>query len=184
MKKITIIPRGMAALGYTLTVPDEERYLQTKAKLLDRITVLFGGRAAEELVFGDVTTGAYDDIRKATDIARRMVTEYGMSARLGTVRYSGEGGNAFGIGGPGGPATLSPETAEAIEEEVRQMLDRCHQRAVRILAENRLILEEMSAELIETEILSGPAMDDFLDRVEEADDLADPPTSERLLVHE
>jgi cell division protease FtsH len=179
VKKITIIPRGAAALGYTLTVPDEERYLHSKSKLLDRITVLFGGRAAEELVFGDVTTGAFDDIRKATDIARRMVTEYGMSDILGTVRYSGDGGSGFGWDG-GPPPALSPETAETIEVEVRQMLERCHQRAVNMLVDNRVILEEMSLELIEREVLDGAAMMDFLDRVEPAVDLADPPTAERL----
>ena len=89
--KISIIPRGISALGYTVQMPLEDRYLMSKAELLNRITVLYGGRAAEEIVFGDVTTGAQDDINKATDLARRMVTEFGMSKRVGAINYRAQG---------------------------------------------------------------------------------------------
>ena len=121
--KITIIPRGFA-LGYTQYLP-EERYSQTRSDLLDLITRLYGGRAAEEIVFGDVSVGAQDDIRRATDIARRMVTVWGMSKTLGPVDYASERQTAFGYAMPeGGPR--SPETAEVIEREVRAILERCH----------------------------------------------------------
>ena len=173
VKKITIIPRGMSALGYTLTLPEEERYLSTKAKLLDQVTVFFGGRAAEELVFGDVTTGASDDIKKATQIVRAMVTQFGMSKKLGTVLYGDTGANPYGIA----PA-LSPETAETIEQEVRDILERCHERAVQILHQNRGVLEEMSMTLFEKEVLDGAEMQAFLDQVIPSEDLADPPTAE------
>ncbi len=178
VRKISIIPRGIAALGYTIQTPLEDRYLMSKAELLNRITVLFGGRTAEEIVFGDVTTGAHDDIRKATDLARRMVTEYGMSKRLGAVHFGPESANAFGIGG-GSPGSYrcSPGTAEVIEEEIRAILDRCHTRAHSILQENRLLLEEMSAFLLETEVLDGEEMEAFLSRVVAADSLQDRPVT-------
>src|SRR5690606_33676120 len=119
VQKISIIPRGIGALGYTIQMPLEDRYLMSKAELLNRVTVLFGGRAAEEIVFGDVTTGAHDDIRKATDLARRMVTEYGMSKRLGPIDYAVDRANTCGFTGLSEPGVRSPETAEAIEQEVR-----------------------------------------------------------------
>jgi cell division protease FtsH len=182
--KISIIPRGIAALGYTIQMPLEDRYLMSKAELLNRITILYGGRAAEELVFGDVTTGASDDIRKATDLARRMVTEYGMSPRIGAVHYSGETqANPFGIGpGHTGVSDTSPETAEAIEREVHSFLDMCHERARTMLHGNRTILEEMAQDLLEKEVLDGEEMIAFLARVDKSDELADPPTGELIRV--
>jgi cell division protease FtsH len=176
--KISIIPRGIGALGYTMQMPLEDRYLMSKAELLNRVTVLYGGRAAEELVFGDVTTGAHDDIRKATDLARRMVTEYGMSRVIGAVDYAGERANPFGMPGYGEPPQRSPETAEAIEREIRSILERCHGRALEILSGNRGVLEEMSAFLIEREALDGKRMESFLTRVAQAESLEDRPTGE------
>ena len=179
VQKISIIPRGIGALGYTMQMPLEDRYLMSKAELLNRITVLYGGRAAEEIVFGDVTTGAYDDIRKATDLARRMVTEYGMSRRIGAVDYAGERANPFGMVGYGDAGSpRSPETAEAIEQEVRGILERCHARAIDILHANRSMLEEMSTYLLAQEVLDGPRMVEFLGRVGLAAHLGDPPTDE------
>ncbi|HHO50771.1 MAG TPA: ATP-dependent zinc metalloprotease FtsH [Deltaproteobacteria bacterium] len=178
VKKISIIPRGIAALGYTIQMPLEDRYLMSKAELLNRITILYGGRAAEEIVFGDVTTGAHDDIRKATDLARRMVTEYGMSTTIGAVDYSREtGNNPFGMG-PGATFAMeaSPDTAEAIEREVHAFLSQCHQRARDILLANVGVLEEMSATLLEREVLDGSQMRDFLAKVEQAAALAEPPS--------
>ncbi|MEZ4235239.1 MAG: ATP-dependent zinc metalloprotease FtsH [Myxococcota bacterium] len=181
VKKISIIPRGIAALGYTIQMPLEDRYLMSKAELLNRITILYGGRAAEEIVFGDVTTGAHDDIRKATDLSRRMVTEYGMSPTIGAVDYGGEArANPFGIGPTRNAFDASPETAEAIEREVHRLLDECHRRARDILLGNRPVLEDMAQTLLEREVLDGAAMDDFLERVAKADELAEPPTSEVL----
>jgi cell division protease FtsH len=177
VQKISIIPRGIGALGYTMQMPLEDRYLMSKAELLNRVTVLFGGRAAEELVFGDVTTGAHDDIRKATDLARRMVTEYGMSNRLGPVDYASERMNAWGWSA-GSDAARSPETAEVIEREVRSILDRCHDRAVSILNGHRPLLEEMATSLLDREVLDGDAMHGLLGRVTLAASLEDPPTGE------
>ncbi|MBX2798621.1 MAG: ATP-dependent zinc metalloprotease FtsH [Myxococcales bacterium] len=177
VKKISIIPRGIAALGYTIQMPLEDRYLMSKAELLNRITILYGGRAAEELVFGDVTTGAHDDIRKATDLARRMVTEYGMSEAIGAVDYSSETrANPFGMSGPPTFAMeASPDTAEAIEREVHALLSLCHQRARDILEANGPILEEMSQALLEREVLDGEEMQSYLARVDQAEALAEPP---------
>jgi cell division protease FtsH len=178
VRKISIIPRGIAALGYTIQMPLEDRYLMSKAELLNRITVLFGGRAAEELVFGEVTTGAHDDIRKATDLARRMVTEYGMSKKIGAVHYSNEPSNQFGMGMAGGGQAQSPETAETIEAEIRKILDRCHQRSRDMLRGNRLQLEEMAAYLLEFEVLDGEKMEEFLSSVNQSESLEDRPPTE------
>ena len=176
VKKISIIPRGVAALGYTITMPAEDRYLSSKADLLNRITVLYGGRAAEEVVFGDVTNGASDDIRKATQLARLMVTAYGMSHNIGAVDYASRDRPSMLDTGPGGfVLDASPDTAEAIEREVHQFLSLCHDRARQILRENRPLLDEMSSALLETEVLAGPAMDAFLSRVQPAPGLAEQP---------
>jgi len=172
--KISIIPRGFA-LGYTLQVPAEDRFSSTKSELLNRIVTLFGGRAAEALVFGDVTTGAHNDIQRATDISRKMVTEYGMSKRIGAVNYGPRNDNAFGFATP---ASASPGTAEEIEQEVRGILDNCHKRAVEILLLNRTLLEEMSIFLFENEVLEGEVMQAYLDRAEQLDSLEDRPTAE------
>jgi cell division protease FtsH len=180
VKKISIIPRGIGALGYTIQLPLEDRYLMAKSELLNRITILYGGRAAEEIVFGDVTTGAHDDIRKATDLARRMVIEYGMSPAVGAVDYSGETrANPFGVGPTHtGFTDASPETAQTIEREIHRFLDGCHQRAVQILLDNRVVLEEMTQQLLEREVLDGDDMGAWLARVQLAAELGDPPTGE------
>jgi cell division protease FtsH len=181
VKKISIIPRGIAALGYTITMPLEDRYLHTKAELLNRVTILYGGRAAEELVFGDVTTGAHDDIRKATDLARRMVTEYGMSAAIGAIDYSGEvRSNPFGLGSARALTDASPETAELIEREIHRLLDGCHQRARDMLLANMDVLEAMTVVLLEREVLDGETMGTFLDRVRPGTALAERPTGPAL----
>ena len=174
--KISIIPRGFA-LGYTLQVPAEDRFSSTKSELLNRIVTLFGGRAAEALVFGDVTTGAHNDIQRATDIARKMVTEYGMSKKIGAVNYGTRNENAFGIG-LGTSSSSSPETAEEIEQEVRRILDDCNSRAIDILQTNRTLLEEMSIYLFENEVLEGEVMEEYLERAVQADSLEDRPTAE------
>ncbi|MBT3218470.1 MAG: ATP-dependent zinc metalloprotease FtsH [Proteobacteria bacterium] len=170
--KISIIPRGIAALGYTIQLPVEDRYLASKAELLNRVTILFGGRAAEELIFGDVTTGAQDDIRKATSLARRMVTEFGMSKQIGPVNY------AETQPGTNLPSHMSTDTAEVIEREIRLILDRCRKRSLEILHTNRLLLEEMAIYLLNNEVLAGGEMNSFLARTELAESLEDRPTAE------
>ena len=170
VKKISIIPRGIAALGYTIQMPLEDRYLMSKSELFNRITVLYGGRVAEEIVFGDITTGAHDDIRKASDLARRMVTEYGMSRAVGAINYSGETAqNPFGLG-PSQNTTIatSPKTAEIIEREIRRVTELCHERARQILLENRDLLEEMSLSLLKHEVLDGEPMTALLARAQPA----------------
>jgi len=184
VKKISIIPRGIAALGYTMQLPNEESHLHTKAQLLNRLTIFYGGRAAEEIVFGDVTDGAYDDIRRATELARRMVTVFGMSRRIGAVNYGSEArANPFlGEHGPSYTPESSPETAVRIEREVHDFLQRSHQRARQILVQNRGLLEEMAGVLLEDEVLDGERMTSFLARAAMAEALAEPPTSEHLEV--
>ena len=175
--KISIIPWGISALGYTVQMPLEDRYLMSKAELLNRITVLYGGRAAEEIVFGDVTTGAQDDINKATDLARRMVTEFGMSKRVGAINYRAQGGRGMGSTGDE-PFSASEGTAKEIEREVRRILHDCHERARRILVDNRFLLEEMSAHLLKHEVLDGEIMKGYLTRSTMAESLEDRPTAE------
>ena len=177
VQKVSIIPRGIAALGYTWYNPQEDKYLNSKTDLLNQITGLYGGRAAEEIIFGDVTTGASDDIRRATEIARQMVTRYGMS-RLGAIEYSGDPNNALGLPKGLGGGAASAGTAEAVETEVRGILERCHNRARQILLDNRVLLEEMTAHLLETEVLEGDIMQGFLSRVAHAEDMADRPITE------
>ena len=176
--KISIIPRGVAALGYTWHAPSEERHLQSKATLLNQLTVLYGGRSAEEIVFGEVTGGASDDIRRATRIARAMVTELGMNKRVGAVRYADDSQNPWGLSAGGSRYGVGPDTGKLIEQEVRGLLSRSHDRAREILRENRALLEEMAAYLIEHEILEGETMNRFLDQAIQADDLEDRPTED------
>ena len=134
MSKISIIPRGVAALGYTMQQPTEDRYLLTRAELLDRLDVLLGGRVAEEIAFGDISTGAQDDLRRATDLARQMVTRYGMSTTLGLVTVEGPRIPMF-LQMPGTPpGECSEETSRMIDHEVRQMLDESRTRVHQDLA--------------------------------------------------
>jgi len=128
--KISIIPRGIAALGYTMQVPTEDRFLMTKTELLNKITSLLGGRAAEEIVFGDVSTGAHNDLAKATDIARCMVKEYGMSSKVGQVYFAREKRAPFFQTGLEGAVEYSEATAEMIDNEVREIISEQYSRAL------------------------------------------------------
>ena len=160
VQKISIIPRGIGALGYTLQMPLEDRYLMSRSELQNRLTVLYGGRAAEELAFGDFTTGAGDDIRKASDLARRMVGQFGMSERMGAVDYGGELQNPFGIGGNGmRDVPVSEETSQQIDQEVRRILDAAHHRAQGILAAHKDILDQMAEQLLVREVLEKDALE-------------------------
>ncbi len=157
VKKITIVPRGIAALGYTMQVPTEDRFLMTKTELLGKIASLLGGRAAEEMIFIDISTGAHNDLAKATDIARSMVTEYGMGEKAGQVYYKKEPQAMFLQLGQGRTATgeYSEETARVIDEEVRNIIDQQYAVAMKLLDEKRDILEEAVMELLEKEKIEG-----------------------------
>lgn len=152
VQKITIVPRTMGALGYVMQVPEEEKYLNTEAELRDMLVGLVGGRAAEEVVFDTVTTGAANDIEKATDIARNMVTRYGMSKRFGLVGLATvesqylEGRTAL---------NCSDETAAAIDEEVVSIIKESYDKALQMLRENRELMDKLAAFLIERETITG-----------------------------
>jgi cell division protease FtsH len=154
--KVTIIPRGIAALGMTYQLPTEDRFLMTRSELEDRIAVLLGGRVAEELVYGEVSTGAHNDLERATDLARLMVMKYGMSDRVGLATY-GERTPQFLKGAMGWPGErdFSEDTARAIDAEVRELLERLHDRVRGILTTKKAALVAGAAELKEVETLEG-----------------------------
>jgi cell division protease FtsH len=153
--KVTIIPRGVAALGMTYQLPTEERFLMTRSELEDRIAVLLGGRVAEELVYGEVSTGAHNDLERATELARLMVTKYGMSERVGLATY-GERSSLFLKGsGIGGEREYSEATARTIDEEVRALLERTHDRVRGMLTTKKAVLVSAAQELKRTETLEG-----------------------------
>jgi len=153
--KISIIPRGIAALGYTQQRPTEDRYLMTRSELLDRLAVLLGGRVAEELVFNEISTGAQNDLQRATDIARSMVTEYGMSDRMGLVTYERPRQPMFLPGNFAQSNTYSEEKASQIDGEITRFIDEAHQRVKKILSERRKILDELAHLLSEKESVQG-----------------------------
>ncbi len=165
VQKITIVPRGVAALGYTLNVPTEERFLLTRSELESRIAMTLGGRAAEEIACDDISTGAHNDLQKATGVARSMVTEYGMDATLGQVRLAPERNVRFLQGlEMEGPRGISEQTAREIDEAVRRILDEQYQRAKRILDERREVLEEGARVLLEKETIEGRELAEMLRR--------------------
>jgi cell division protease FtsH len=151
--RVTIIPRSIGALGVTLQLPAEERYLMTREQLLDRLAVMMGGRAAEELCCGDLSTGAANDLERATETARQMVSRFGMSDRLGPVTFGRAAGLRFLQGGMGEERNFSEETARAIDAEVRQILEAQYARAKRVLEERRGALEAIAQRLLEVETL-------------------------------
>ncbi|GIX21672.1 MAG: ATP-dependent zinc metalloprotease FtsH [Gammaproteobacteria bacterium] len=150
--KVSIVPRGIGALGYTLQRPTEDRYLMTRPELEDKIAVLLGGRAAEQLVFGVISTGAADDLQKATNIAREMVTRYGMDEELGHVSYAGNQ-NRFLGDAPIAVREISEATAERIDRAVQRIIQQQFDRAYGLLSQNRDLLEEGVARLLERETL-------------------------------
>jgi cell division protease FtsH len=156
--KISIIPRGISALGYTQQQPTEDRYLMTRPELLDRLAVLLGGRVAEELVFQEISTGAQNDLERATDIARSMVAEYGMSDRLGLVTYERPHQPMFLPGNYTSPKTYSEEKAAQIDEEVARVVEESHQRVRGILSERRPVLDDLAHLLSQKEIVQGPEL--------------------------
>jgi cell division protease FtsH len=155
--KITILPRGRA-LGYTMVLPDSEKYSRRRSEMLNQLAYMLGGRSAEELVFHDPTTGAANDIEKATAVARAMVTQYGMTERLGAIRYGQEPGEVFLGRDMGHTRDYSEEIAAAIDEEVRMLIETAHQEAFDILVANRDVLDHLVLELLDKETLDKEAI--------------------------
>jgi len=153
--KISVIPRGIAALGYTQQQPTEDRYLMTRSELLDRLAVLLGGRVAEELIFGEISTGAQNDLQRATDIARSMVTEYGMSDRLGLVTYERARQPMFLPESFSPAKTYSEEKAGQIDEEISQVIEQSHQRVQKILSNHRNVLDDLARLVSQKEVVQG-----------------------------
>ncbi|NMF65826.1 cell division protein FtsH [Brasilonema octagenarum UFV-E1] len=171
VEKISVVPRGVGALGYTIQMPEEDRFLMIEDEIRGRIATLLGGRSAEETVFGKVSTGASDDIQKATDLAERTVTLYGMSDKLGPVAF--EKPQQQFLEGYGNPRrSISPEVAREIDREVKQIVDNAHHIALSILQENRDLLEETAQELLQKEILEGPKLREHLNQAKAPDELA------------
>ena len=170
--KISIIPRGVAALGYTTQLPTEDRYLMTRSELLARIYVLLGGRVAEEIIFGDVSTGAQNDLQRATEIARTMITQFGMSEKLGLASLEGPRRATFLMVPTQSPREYSEETARLIDSELKQILAEAHAKARDILIANRTALEELAKLLLEKEVVDRPALQAIL-KVRSIDSLKD-----------
>lgn len=155
VQKISIIPRGIAALGYTMQVPTEDRFLMRRTELLNRIATLLGGRAAEEIIFDDISTGAHNDLSRATDIARSMVKEYGMSGSLGQVYFAHKKQGQFLNPNQEGSGDYSAMTAHLIDKEIRQIIDEQYDRALEILKSKRDILEQTADKLLVSETIEG-----------------------------
>ena len=170
VEKISIVPRGVGALGYTLQLPEEDRFLMLEDEIRGRIVTLLGGRSAEELIFGKVSTGASDDIQKVTDLAERFVTLYGMSDRLGPIAFE-KIQQQFLEGLTNPRRAVSPKIAEEIDREVKEMIEGAHHIALSILAQNRDLLEKTAETLLEKEILEGEELKEQLKRVQKTADI-------------
>ncbi|MGL5797006.1 MAG: ATP-dependent zinc metalloprotease FtsH, partial [Cetobacterium sp.] len=169
--KVTIIPRGMAALGYTMTLPTEDRYLKSKNEFLSELVTLLGGRAAEEIVFGDITTGASNDIERATAIAHGMVTKYGMSEKFGPIML-----DATREGDMFQQKMYGETTSKEIDDEIRSLVSNAYSKAKEILTENRDILETITQALLRLETINGEELDlmlkgETVERLEEEKNL-------------
>jgi cell division protease FtsH len=156
IQKISIIPRGIAALGYTLQLPTEDRFLMTKTELENKIAVLLGGRIAEELIFGEASTGAQNDLVKATDIAKSMVKSYGMSEKLGTITLDRERQPLM--------LQIQEETAREIDCEVRRIVDEQFDRVKRLMTERKTALLEGAKRLLDQEVISGADLKAIMDK--------------------
>jgi cell division protease FtsH len=161
--KISIVQRGFGALGYTMQVPLEDRYLLTRNDLHNQMAVLLGGRAAEEIAVGEISTGAQNDLQRATDIARAMVTQFGMSDEMGTVHYDPPRRSAY-LDIPMGPerGAYGEETAQRIDAEVKRLLDDAHDRARQLIADRRHLLEIITRRLLEKEVIEGSELKELI----------------------
>jgi cell division protease FtsH len=154
--KISIVQRGFGALGYTMQLPLEDRYLMTRSDLHSQLAVLLAGRTAEEIALGEISTGAQNDLQRATDIARAMVTEFGMSDSLGAINYDGNKRARFlDIPIPQERGLYGEETAQKIDAEIKRILTDAHASARRILSENRDKLEKVTRRLLDVEVMEG-----------------------------
>ena len=166
VSKISIIPRGIAALGYTQQLPTEDRYLMTRDELLDRLQVLLGGRVAEEVIFDDISTGAQNDLQRASDIARTMVMEYGMSERLGLLTYTHTPQSRYlDLGLGSNEREYSERTAQDIDEEKSRIMDEAHQKVLLKLKDYRDSLEKLAKILLEKETIDGDELKQFAEEV-------------------
>ncbi|HET8616430.1 MAG TPA: ATP-dependent zinc metalloprotease FtsH [Actinomycetales bacterium] len=165
--KITILPRGRA-LGYTMVLPVDDKYSTTRNELLDQLAYALGGRVAEELVFHDPTTGASNDIEKATGLARRMVTQFGMSERIGAIKLGNEGGEVFMGRDMGHGRDYSEEVAGIVDEEVRRLIEAAHDEAWQVLVDNRDVLDNLVMALFEKETLAGAELQEVFAHVRKA----------------
>jgi len=168
VQKISIIPRGIAALGYTIQVPTEDRFLMKRSELLNKISTLLGGRASEEIVFGDISTGAHNDLSKATEIARSMVKEYGMSTKVGQVYFASEKRAPFLNVPVEGTGEYSEATAELIDQEVKEIITRQYEAALKILRERRNLLDKAAKVLLEKEKIDGSELKAMMAETEES----------------
>lgn len=164
VSKISIIPRSRGSLGYTMQMPTEDRYLLTVEELEDRIAIMLAGRAAEKVVFGTISTGAGDDIQRATELARRMITEFGMSEQLGSVRYAGQQ-LQYLSGVVQDTSQVSPKTAELIDQEIQRLISVQYERAQNLLQEHHSALETLTQDLLQNETLDGSAVLQALGRI-------------------
>jgi cell division protease FtsH len=165
VQKISIIPRGVAALGYTLQLPTEDRFLMTQSELENKVAVLLGGRIAEELTFGEASTGAQHDLVKATDIAKSMVKAYGMSEKVGMMTLERERQPQFiQIQPSQEKGDYSEATAREIDSEVRRIIDEQYERVKRLLGEKRRALQEGAKMLLEREVIGGAELKAIMDR--------------------
>ncbi len=179
--KISIIPRGRAALGYTMQLPAEEQFLFTRSEMLDRIRSALGGRAAEEIIFNEVTTGAENDLERVTALARQMICLFGMNERLGLARSAQRQHTFYPAGGDGTfQRDCSERTAEEIDQEVKKLLDRAYAEAKEILAQHRDQLEIVSHELIHHETMDGRTFRELIGQAEKAPEPAAMPLKEVL----
>ena len=162
VQKITIVPRTMGSLGYVMQVPEEEKYLMTKEEMLTRITTLFGGRAAEQIIFNSITTGASNDIEKATELARAMVTQYGMSDEFGLVCLESVE-NKYLDGRT--VMNCADSTASQVDQVVMSLLKECYKRAEDLLSNNKEVLDKIAEFLYEKETITGKEFMDIYHKV-------------------
>ncbi|HIK43482.1 MAG TPA: ATP-dependent zinc metalloprotease FtsH [Leptolyngbyaceae cyanobacterium M65_K2018_010] len=166
VEKISIIPRGISALGYTLQLPEEDRFLMVEDELRGRMATLLAGRSAEELIFGKVSTGASDDLQKATDLAERAVTLYGMSPQIGPVVIDKSPQTNFLEGWQSPRRVVGPEVTETVDREVKRLLEEAHQVDLNILSLNQALLKDAAQHLLQQEVLEGEALQNYLQRVQ------------------
>ncbi len=157
--KISIIPRADGSLGFTLQLPLEDKYIVSEDELKDTLVSLFGGRAAEEIVFSEITTGAYDDLKKATDLAKRMVVEYGMNQNLGPMSLARERVDVFLGEEIVKSNEHSEELSSLVDTEIRSLIARSYERAKQLLSEYRSVLDRLAKELLDREVIAGPELD-------------------------